>query len=318
MVATALGVVYLVWGSTYLGIRITVEDLPPLTAMGWRFVTAGLVLGLVLAVRRGRRVMQVTRRELAACAVMGLLLPAFGNGLVSIAENRGAPSGLTALLIAAVPLWVVTYRFTSGDRPARQTLVGVLVGFGGLTALVASAGIDGDVPIAACAIVVLAGLCWSFGSWSSPRLGLPANALVAVSWEMLFGGVALLVMATVAGEPLMMHASVRSWLAWGYLVSFGSLLAYTAYAWLLSVAPISLVATYAYVNPVVAVFLGWVVVGESVTIAIVVAGAVVVAAVAIVVTSERADANRRPSRPAEADREPVDGSDPAPACTSPG
>jgi drug/metabolite transporter (DMT)-like permease len=287
LVAVALGVVYLVWGSTYLAIRIAVEDMPPLAGMAWRFITAALVLGLVLAIRKGPRALLIRPREMLACATMGLLLPAFGNGLVSVGEDRGAPSGLTALLIAAVPLWVVCYRLVTGDRPPGQTVLGVVLGFGGLSWLVASAGLDGTVPLGACLVIVCATLCWSFGSWSSTRLGLPADPFVATAWEMLCGGVALFVMAVADHEPLILHASARSWLAWMYLVTFGSLLAYTSYVWVLGAAPISLVATYAYVNPVVAVFLGWIIVGESVTWAIVSGGAVVVASVALVIASER-------------------------------
>jgi drug/metabolite transporter (DMT)-like permease len=287
LIGVALGVVYLVWGSTYLAIRITVEDMPPLPAMAWRFLTAGLVLGAVLAIRKGPRALAIRPRELLACATMGVLLPAGGNGLVSVGEDHGAPSGLTALLIAAVPLWVVCYRLL--------TVAGVVLGFGGLSWLVASAGLDGSVPLGACLLVVGATLCWSFGSWSSTRLGLPADPFVATAWEMVFGGAALFVMAMVSREPLVLHASARSWLAWGYLVTFGSLLAFTSYVWVLGAAPISLVATYAYVNPVVAVFLGWAVVGESVTWAIVGGGAVVVASVALVIGSERSGSARRAS-----------------------
>lgn len=295
LIGVALGVVYLVWGSTYLAIRITVEDMPPLPAMAWRFLTAGLVLGIVLAIRKGARALAIRPRELLACATMGVLLPAGGNGLVSVGEDHGAPSGLTALLIAAVPLWVVCYRLLTGDRPPAQTVAGVVLGFGGLSWLVASAGLDGSVPLGACLLVVGATVCWSFGSWSSTRLGLPADPFVATAWEMVFGGAALFVMAVVSREPLVLHASARSWLAWGYLVTFGSLLAFTSYVWVLGAAPISLVATYAYVNPVVAVFLGWAVVGESVTWAIVGGGAVVVASVALVIASERSGSARRSS-----------------------
>jgi drug/metabolite transporter (DMT)-like permease len=302
LVAVALGIVYVVWGSTYLAIRIAVEDMPPLVAMGWRFLAAGLVLGLVLAIRLGPGALRIRARELLACATMGLLLPVLGNGLVSVGENGGVPSGLTALLIAAVPLWVVCYRLISGDRPPRQTTFGVALGFAGLAMLVLSAGIEGGVPIGATLIVVMAPMFWSFGSWLSPRLSLPANPFVATAYEMACAGPVMLVMGMVDHESLVLHASTRSWLAWLYLVTFGSLLAFTAYVWVLRAAPISLVATYAYVNPVVAVFLGWLVVGESITTAIVVGGAVVVGSVAIVIASER-PAARRPRLPEVADRQ---------------
>jgi drug/metabolite transporter (DMT)-like permease len=293
LICVALGVVYVVWGSTYLAIRIAVEDMPPLVAMGWRFFLAGIVLGLILSVRLGTRALLIRRRELLACATVGLLLPVLGNGLVSVGEDGGVPSGLTALMIAAVPLWVVCYRLISGDRPPWQTTLGVALGFAGLGVLVLSAGIEGDVPIGPTLVVAMAPMFWSFGSWLSPRLPLPANPFVATAYEMTIAGPIMLMMGAVGREPLLLHASARSWLAWAYLVTFGSLLAFTAYIWVLKAAPISLVATYAYVNPVVAVFLGWLIVDESITATILIGGSIVVASVAIVIASERRPAARR-------------------------
>jgi drug/metabolite transporter (DMT)-like permease len=306
LVAVALGVVYLVWGSTYLAIRITVEDMAPLAAMGWRFLVAGAVLGTFLSVRLGIGALRIRPRELAACAAMGVLLPVLGNGLVSVGEDGGVPSGLTALVIAAVPLWVVCYRLVSGDRPPRMTAVGVGIGFAGLAVLVLSAGIEGEIPLAPTLVILLAPMFWSFGSWLSPRLPLPANPFVATAYEMVFGGTVMLAMAAVDGQQLALHASGRSWLAWAYLVTFGSLLAFTAYIWVLQAAPISLVATYAYVNPVVAVFLGWLIVGESVTWSILVGGAIVVTSVALVIASER-PARRQPGPVSDGRFQPSDG-----------
>src|SRR5829696_1547918 len=288
LVAVALGVVYVVWGSTYLAIRVMVEDLPPMASASWRYCVAGLLLAAILAARSGVARLRATRRELIGCAALGLLLPALGNGLVSVGEHRGAPSGIAALLVAAVPLWVIVYRRLSGDRPGRRTLLGVLLGFSGLVLLIASQGIGGDVPIGACLIIMFAAVCWSFGSWSTPRLPLPKDAFVLTVYEMLFGSGWLLALAAARGEHVLpTSAPLDAWIAWAYLVTFGSVVAFTAYVWVLSVAPISLVATYAYVNPVVAVFLGWLILSEAVTVSIMVGGLVVVGAVAIVVSAER-------------------------------
>ena len=288
LVAVALGIVYVVWGSTYLAIRVMVEDLPPMASASWRYLVAGLLLAAILAARGGVGRLRATRRELVGCAALGLLLPALGNGLVSVGEHQGAPSGIAALLVAAVPLWVIVYRRLSGDRPSRRTLFGVLLGFAGLVLLIASQGIEGDVAVGACLIIMCATVFWSFGSWSTPRLTLPKDAFVLTVYEMLFGSVWLLLFAAVRGEHLLpTSAPLDAWLAWAYLVTFGSVVAFTAYVWVLSVAPISLVATYAYVNPVVAVFLGWLILSESVTWAILVGGAIVVGAVAVVVSAER-------------------------------
>lgn len=295
LVFLALGIVYVVWGSTYLGIRIVVQDLSPLASASWRFFVAGLILGAGIAVVKGIATLRVNRRELLGSAAIGLMLPALGNGLVVVAEHRGAPSGIAALLVAAVPLWVIVYRIIAGDRPNARTVAGVLFGFAGLVGLIAASGLGGDVNVGACLIVVVATLFWSFGSWSTPRLPLPKNPFVMAVYEMLFGALALFVMAAVSGEDLVPHkAPADAWLAWAYLVVFGSVVAFTAYVWVLSVAPISLVATYAYVNPVVAVFLGWLILSEPVTLAIVLGGGVVVASVALVIAAERT----RPRSPA--------------------
>lgn len=295
MVFGALGIVYVVWGSTYLGIRIVVQDLPPLASSSWRFLSAGLILGLGIAIVKGWRTLRVSRRELLGCAAIGLMLPALGNGLVVIAEHRGAPSGVAALLVAAVPLWVIVYRMIAGDRPSGRTVAGVLFGFAGLVGLIAASGVGGDVNVAACLIVVAATLFWSFGSWSMPRLPLPKNPFVMAVYEMLCGAAALFIFAAASGEHLLPEsAPTDAWLAWGYLVIFGSVVAFTSYVWVLSVAPISLVATYAYVNPVVAVFLGWLILSEPITLAIVIGGGVVVGSVALVIGAERIGRSRPP------------------------
>lgn len=291
LVVLALLIVYVVWGSTYLGIRVVVEEAPPLLGMGSRYLVAGILLGLLLSLRGGFRRLRVTRRELLGCAAIGLLLPVLGNGLVSVGEDLGAPSGVTALLIAIAPLMIALFRFVDGDRPKPLSLVGLLLGFAGLAYLIlVGRGTGGDdrVPVGAALIVLFASTCWAFGSWVQPRLTLPRDAFVMTVHEMWIGGAILLLTGTVSGERLDPGSySAESWLAWGYLVVFGSMVAFSAYVWLLANAPISLVATYAYVNPVVAVALGALILDEAVTSAVVVGGAVIVAAVAIVISVER-------------------------------
>jgi drug/metabolite transporter (DMT)-like permease len=288
LVAVALGIVYVVWGSTYLGIKVMVEQMPPLQSAGARYLAAGVLLGALLAAISGVRRLAVSRSELAGCALLGLLLPALGNGLVTVGEDLGAPSGITALLIAGVPLWVVMYRLAARDNPGSLTVLGVLVGLGGLAGLVGLAGFAGDLPLGALLLIVFATLCWSFGSWYQPRLTLPRDPFVVAVYEMVLGGAIMLTAGVLRGETWDWAAiSTRSWVAWVYLVVIGSVVAFSAYVWVLQAAPISLVATYAYVNPVVAVFLGWLVLGEPVTTVVVVSGAVVLGAVALVVGAER-------------------------------
>lgn len=293
LVGFALAIVYIVWGSTYLGIRIMVEDMPPMIAAGSRFVCAAVVLGLILMARGGLARLALSRAEVLSCALIGLLLPVLGQGLVTIAESGGAPSGLVALLIAAVPLWVLLYRVLAGERPKRITAVGVLVGFVGLAVLLIGNGVGGDFPFWAVALVVFSAASWAFGSWLQPRLRMPRDAFVAAVYEMAIGGALLFVVGLAWGERFTPgEYSASSWAAWGYLVVFGSVVAFSAYVWLLQAANISLVATYAYVNPLVAVLLGWLVLGEAVTTPIIAGGAVVIAAVMIVVSTERPQRKR--------------------------
>ena len=297
LVVLALLIVYVVWGSTYLGIRVVVEEAPPLLGMGSRYFVAGLLLGALLSLRGGLRRLRVTRRELLGCATLGLLLPVLGNGLVSVGENLGAPSGVTALLIAIAPLMIAVFRFASGDRPRAWSVFGLLLGFAGLVYLVLvgqRTGGDDRVPVGAALIVLFASTCWAFGSWVQPRLTLPRDAFVMTVHEMLTGGLMLLVVGALRGERFDLGAySGTTYLAWGYLVVFGSMVAFSAYVWLLGNAPISLVATYAYVNPVVAVALGALILDEPVTSAVLIGGGVIVASVAIVISVERVRSSER-------------------------
>lgn len=290
-IVLALVIVYVVWGSTYLGIRVVVEEAPPLTGMGSRYFVAAVLLGLILAARSGARRLRVTGPELLGCAAMGLMLPVLGNGLVSVGEDKGAPSGVTALLIAIAPLMITLFRFLSGDRPRGWSVVGVLLGFAGLTYLVLDGRTTGGsekIPVDAALIVLFASTCWAFGSWVQPRLRLPKDAFVMTVHEMWTGGAMLLVLGLLRGErPDPTTYAADTFLAWGYLVVFGSMIAFSAYVWLLGNAPISLVATYAYVNPVVAVILGALILDEPVTHAVLIGGAIIVASVAIVISVER-------------------------------
>ena len=286
----ALVTVYLVWGSTYLAIRVVVETVPPLLAMGARFLLAGLLLGALIAIRRGLRTLLVPPRRIGAAATVGALLLLGGNGGVAIAEQT-VPSGIAALLVAATPLWLVCLRFAARDRPAPLSLLGTVVGFVGIAVLVRPGASLGDgVQTWGLITVVGAAASWALGSFLSSRIPLPADAFVATTWEMVTGGLALLLVGLVAGEGGELAVGDIAGEAWAwlvYLVLIGSIVAFSAYVWLLQNAPISLTATYAYVNPVVAVALGALVLAEPITAAVVMGGAVVVLGVGLVVTAER-------------------------------
>ncbi|PZF97312.1 EamA family transporter [Micromonospora deserti] len=286
--------VYVLWGSTYLGIRFAVESLPPLGSAAARFAAAGLVLAVVLRLRRGPGALRVERRQLGSAALVGVLLLAGGNGLVVLAESGpvgvAVPSGIAALLVATVPLLVVLLRSATGDRPRPWTLAGVTVGFVGLVLLVLPSGGADAVPLAGALTVVVGAICWSVGSFLSGRIRMPADPFVATVYEMFAGAAVLAVLAVGRGELRGFDpgaVTARSWFALAYLMVAGSLVAFTAYVWLLHHAPISLVSTYAYVNPAVAVALGALLAAEPVTAQVLLGGAVIVAGVALVVSTER-------------------------------
>ncbi|WP_246609068.1 EamA family transporter [Nonomuraea rhizosphaerae] len=286
MIWSALVIVYVVWGSTYLGIRITIETVPPLISGTLRFAVAALLLGGFLVARKGWAVFRMTRRQFLGASVAGLLLLTGGNGMVSVAEQY-ISSGLAALLVASVPLWLVVFRIAVRDRPLLMSLAGVLVGFCGVAALSLNGG-GGASSTTGIVVILLASLSWSVGSFLSARISMPADPFAASTIEMMVGGLGLLVLSLSVGERLDLAAvSGRSWAGLAYLVLVGSLIGFTAYTWLLGNAPISLVSTYAYVNPVVAVLLGVLVVGEHVTTQILIGGAVIVLGVALVVSTER-------------------------------
>jgi drug/metabolite transporter (DMT)-like permease len=284
---TALGLVYVVWGSTYLAIRYTVDSLPPLLTAATRFTLAALVLTTYLVVRRGRRSLAATRRQYAHAAGVGLLLLLGGNGCVVLAEDQGLPSGLAALMIAAVPLWVVLLRALGHDPPAARTLFGVGIGFVGLAVLLGRGARPEHVGVGPALLIILSSVLWSVGSYLATRIDLPREPLVASIAEMVGGAAGLLIVGLLRSERLDVgEARLSSVIALAYLVLFGSVVAFTAYSWLLGVAPVSKVSTYAYVNPVVAVVLGALFVDEKITTTSVIGGLLTLVAVAVVVSEE--------------------------------
>jgi drug/metabolite transporter (DMT)-like permease len=286
---TGLWIVYLVWGSTYLAIRVMVETVPPLMGAGVRFTVAGAVMLGVLALHRSVR---PTRAQLLSALAVGILLPG-ANAVVTVAEQE-VPSALAALLIASVPLWVLLMRRATGEPVSRAGIVAVLVGFAGVALLLRPGEQSADASLLALGAVVFAAVMWASGSFASPRLRLPGDPLVSTGWQMLLGGLVIVAAGLAAGEAADVDPeafSVRSVVALSYLIVFGSWLAFTAYAWLLQNAAISRVATYAYVNPVVAIVLGYLVLDEVITPLTLVGAAIIVVSVALVVRIENA---RRP------------------------
>jgi drug/metabolite transporter (DMT)-like permease len=285
----ALGTVYVVWGSTYLGIALAIESMPPFLMLALRFLVAGGVLvGWELA-RNGRAVLP-TWRELRDSAIVGALLLGIGNGFVGFGE-RTVPSGIAAILVAMMPLWLAVFAWLYfRERLPRIAVLGVIVGLLGVAFLVWPVGAGANsFDALGIGVLLIAPIGWTHGSlFSAHRAHLPSRPLMASGFQMLAGAVVLALEGVVTGELGAVHpeaVTLTSLLALVYLITIGSMVGYNAYAWLLRHAPLSLVGTYAYVNPIVAVALGALFLSEAITARTLVASAVIVAAVAMIVTA---------------------------------
>lgn len=289
----AFAAVYVIWGSTYLAIRFAIETLPPFFMSGGRFLVAGVVM-IVWARLRGAA--WPTRVQWRSAAIVGALLLAGGNGGVTWGEQF-VPSGLTALLIATVPLWVVLLDWLrpGGRRPLPAVFLGVGLGLVGLVLLIGPGQLGAAVHPVGAAVVLLAALLWSMGTVYGNKADLPDAPLMASGVEMFSGALVLVAAAFLTGETARLDlpgVSLRSVLAMLYLIVFGSLIGFTAYSWLIRNAPPAQTATYAYVNPIVAVLLGWGLADEVLTPRMLVGAGVTLLGVAII-TAYRGRRRRR-------------------------
>ena len=283
---TAFAVVYVVWGSTYFAIKIAVRTLPPLFAAGTRFAVAGLLLaGIVTVLGRSLR---VDRRAAVAAAGLGVLMLCLGVGMVHVAETR-IDSSIAAMIAGSVPLQIVLMRLAVGEPVARATKLFAAVGICGLALVVIPGSTTGTSTALGLLIMVGSSIAWASGSFLSRWLPLPDDAFVATVYEMLGGGLALLVLSLFAGEWGRLDAdsfAAGPVLAWLYLAIAGSVVGFSAYAWLLKHAPISQVVTHQYVNPIVAIGLGVAVLGETIGVAAAIGSALVLTAVFFTVRAE--------------------------------
>jgi len=276
--------VYTVWGSTYLAIRVAITTIPPFAMAATRFVVAGLILYLWA---RWRGAPAPTARQWRSAAVVGTLLLVGGNGGVVWSEQRVA-SGLAALMVGGEPLWAVLLDWLrpGGRRPSLGVGVGLAVGFVGLALLVAPDRLGAwSIDPAGAAALVVSTIAWAIGSIYSRQADAPKDPFVAIGANMICGGLGLAVASTVTGELSRLSPTtftMQSMLAWAYLTAFGSIVGFTSYMWLLRHTTLAKASTYAYVNPVVAVFLGWLVLGEVVTVRTTVAAAVIIGAVVLI------------------------------------
>ncbi len=290
----AFGLVYVIWGSTYLAIRFVVEALPPFLTAGIRFLVAGAILYGWL---RFKGIPSPEMKHWKSTAIAGALLLLGGNGGVVWAEQT-VPSGVAALILATIPIWMVLVHWMtpSGTRPSGRTILGIAVGLLGVMLLInpfsglAEHAVD---PLGALALIA-ATIFWSVGSIYARTADLPDSGLMTTACEMLTGGALLMIIGFASGEwprLTLEAATVKSVLALGYLVVFGSLIAFSAYVWLLKNASPAKVSTYAYVNPVIAVFLGWLLADEVINSRVFLSAAIIVFAVFLITLSRKQPAN---------------------------
>jgi drug/metabolite transporter (DMT)-like permease len=296
--ALAFACVYVIWGSTYLGIRFAIETMPPLLMAGIRFLVAGALLYGWIALRGEAR--RPTRQQWKAAAVLGTLFFLGGNGGVSWAETR-VPSGLAALLVATIPFWLVMMEWLTGigSRPSARTVAGIAAGFAGVALLVGSPGAGAGVDRVGAAVLIVAPMCWALGTVISRRLSHPASHLQSGAMQMLAGGAALVLVGLLMGEGARFRpdaVSTRSLLALIYLILFGSIVAFSAYNWLLHATTPTRVGTYAFVNPAVAVLLGWALAGEEVGPMTLIAGAFILTGVILIIGQRSGGAAPEPKR----------------------
>lgn len=280
----AFAALYIVWGSTYLAIRVAIETMPPFAMAGTRFLAAGLMLYL-WARRSG--VPHPSARQWRSAAIIGGLMLLGGNGGVVWAEQR-VSSGLTALMVGAGPLWMILLDWLrpGGRRPLLGEWIGLLVGFAGVALLAAPTHLGGGaMDLAGSLVLIFATVTWSLGSIYSRHAETPRSPLMAIAANMLAGGVGLTLAALLHGEVASLQPaafSLRSLLAWGYLVIFGSVVGFSSYIWLLRHTTLAKASTYAYVNPVIAVFMGWLILDEPITIRTGVSAVLVIFSVVVI------------------------------------
>ena len=290
-IAIGLGVIYLIWGSTYLGIRLAIDTIPPFLMSGIRFLTAGLLLYIS---SRYRGTAAPTGAQWKNSWIIGGLLLLMGNGGLAWAE-QSVPSGIAALIIASIPVWFVMldWLWQKNRKPTRRVATGLILGVIGIVLLAGQGNAEGGHAFDMLSVIVLlfASFAWAFGSIYSKGVDLPKSAIMSISMQMLTGGTLLMIFGSVTGEWSRFDLAAVSWISVGalaYLITFGAMIGFSCYFWLLKAAPADIVSTYAYVNPVVAVFLGWLVVSEPVTEQTLIASAIIIVAVFLITSRKQA------------------------------
>lgn len=291
----AFALIYIVWGTTYLVIALAIQTIPPFIMSASRFLIAGVTLFIFARSQWGGRAPMPTRREWMGAAVAGFLLFVLNNGLIVWAEYGGVPTGVVALLIGTTPMWMVLLNWVrNGARPSAMTWVGLLLGLIGVGLLVNVSDQPGGTTLAGAAMVIAAAFCWALGSLYARGASLPKAPLMSTSTQLLWGGLFQVILAVISGEAAafqMDQVTTTSLVALLYLSIVSSIITFSAFTWLMRVSEPALVATYAFVNPMIAFVLGWLLLGEPITLRTILAAGVIVLAVFLIVRSQ----NRKPA-----------------------
>jgi len=284
-VTVSLGIIFFVWASTYVGTAFVVEEIDPYTGSGFRFMTAGMLIILFVIITKGPRALKINKKQIINAMFIGFILIGLASPLLGVSAQH-ISSGLIALLVAMTPIFIAILRFIFGDIPSLKTIIGIVVGFGGVIIVLVIPTVENNLFIIIC---LISNVVWAIGSFWSQRIELPESPLTTAAIQTFFGGMCAILIGILRGEDTstFFNASEsETWIAFLYISVMGAI-AYSAYAFLLVNTPISLVATHAFVNPIVALFLGNLLRNEKISTSIIVSGIVVVCGIALVVMGEK-------------------------------
>ena len=284
-VMVSLGIIYFVWASTYVGTAFVVEEIDPYTGSGFRFMTAGILLSLFVIITKGPRSLRINKKQVFNAMFIGFILIGLATPLLGVSAQH-ISSGLIALLVAMTPIFIAILRFAFGDIPSLKTILGIVVGFGGVVIVLVIPTVENSLFIIIC---LVSNIIWAIGSFWSQRIELPESPLTTAAIQTFFGGMCAILIGIFRGEDTstFFNASEsETWIAFLYISIMGAI-AYSAYAFLLVNTPISLVATHAFVNPIVALFLGNLLRNEKIGTSIILSGVVIVFGIALVVLGEK-------------------------------
>ena len=284
-VMVSLGIIYFVWASTYVGTAFVVEEIDPYTGSGFRFMTAGLLISFFVIITKGSRALKINKKQVINAMLIGFILIGLASPLLGVSAQH-ISSGLIALLVAMTPIFIAILRFIFGDIPSLKTILGIVIGFGGVIIVLVIPTVENNLFIIIC---LISNVIWAIGSFWSQRIELPESPLTTAAIQTFFGGICAILIGIFRGEDTstFFNASEsETWIAFLYISVMGAI-AYSAYAFLLVNTPISLVATHAFVNPIVALFLGNLLRNEKISTSIIVSGTVVVCGIALVVLGEK-------------------------------